>query len=303
MKSMIKIFSSPSLALLTTGVIIFASCTKADFSDDFKQSSPPPIGNYNTSDDVAKDAIIAKWSFENNFNDSIQNLTGTNHNASFVEGFKGMGYQGNDTSYVTFKQPGSIPNLKGFTISFWMKAPQTNGLARGIWSLNNKTDFWGNLDIYMENFSSPDTAYFKVHLANNIGGVNIGQFTETKIPAAINKWTSIIISYDSATSVFNIYANSQSQPINVGSQSNVRGPVLSGPNNTNYGPLNFKDNNASAVVLGTWQFQPNDPEITSTGSQPWAGGFAGILDEFRIYSRALTAKEVDALFRLEKLGL
>lgn len=303
-KSITNIFLSPSVAVVLAGAMFLTACTKVDYSDNFKPSSPPTIGSYTVSNDVAKDALIAKWSFENTYNDSVQRLQGKNFFATFAaNGFKGQGYQGNDTSYVVFKQPGTIPSLKGFTISFWMKAPQTNGKARGIFSLNNKTDFWGCLDIYMENFSSPDTANFKVHLGSNINNNNIGQFIQTYIPGSINKWTNIIITYDSSTSIFNIYANSLQLPINVGSQSNVKGPVLTGQGTSNYGPLNFIGNNATAVVLGTWQFQPNDPDITSTGSQSWAGSFAGVLDEFRIYSRALTAQEADALFRLEKLGL
>ncbi len=286
--------------------ILFAvACTKADYGDDFKPSPPPPIGNYTISDDVARDARVAKWSFEDSFTDSLQQLAGANSAASFAEGLKGKGYKGNDVSYVTYKQPGTIPSLQEFTVSFWMNAIPINGLARGIFSLNNKTDFWGNLDIYLDNPTSPDSAHFKVHIGSNVNGANIGQFAETWIPKAFNKWMHIAITYSASTSIFNIYANSQAYPITVGGQSNVVGPVLyaNAGTNTKYGPLDFAGNNATAVVLGTWQFQPNDPDITSTGSQSWAASFAGVLDEFRIYNRALTPNEVNALFRLEKLGL
>jgi hypothetical protein len=114
----------------------------------------------------------------------------------------------------------------------------------------------------------------------------------------------MIITYDDKTSIFNVYQNSQQLGINVGGQQNVRGPILYvGSSTTPYGPLDFIGNNATAIVMGTWQWQPNDPDINNTGPQSWAGSFNGGLDEFRIYNRALTSNEVSALFKLEKLGL
>jgi hypothetical protein len=55
-------------------------------------------------------------------------------------------------------------------------------------------------------------------------------------------------------------------------------------------------------VLGTWQFQTNPSLTASAGAQSWAESYVGLLDNFRIYDKALSSAEVSALFNLEKAG-
>jgi hypothetical protein len=54
--------------------------------------------------------------------------------------------------------------------------------------------------------------------------------------------------------------------------------------------------------FGAFQFQTDPPLTHAASAQSWATNFAGKLDEFRIYDRALTGQEVSALFQLEKQG-
>jgi hypothetical protein len=303
---MCHIFKLPiSLYLVGLLICFVSACTKADYDDDFKPATPPPLGNYNTSDDVSAENLIAKWTFDETVTESKQNLTGTNTSTTFTNGIKGKAFQGAANGYVVYNNPGTIVTLQSFTVSFWMKAPPTGGNARGIFSLNNQADFWGNLDIYQENFSSTDTAFFKVHINNDNAPSWKGQFTDAKIGAAINRWVHMAVTYDAATSVFNIYANGAPQGVSSGGNPpNTRGPILRGADpltsNALYGPLKFV--NATAMVIGTWQFQTNPSLTNSAGSQSWAGNFTGALDEFRIYKKALTAQEVTALYQLEKQG-
>jgi hypothetical protein len=311
MKSILKIFSSTAITTLLFAVIFLAACTKADYGDDFKPSPPPPIGNYNASNDVAKDANITKWSFEGILKDSIGGITSTKDTAdTYTTGRQGFGQalKLKEGAYVVYGNAGTkIPALQSFTVSFWMYAATSSGAARGIFSLNRTDDFWGNLDIYQENYTADNTTvFFKVHIYNDAAKSWKGQFTDMKIANAIGKWVHIAVTYDGGSSAFRVYANNQLQTINSAGNQPSTTPTLHGDDpavnpSATYGPIKFL--NATSMVIGTWQFQTNPSLTSGAGSQPWAGSFLGAIDEFRIYNRALSATEVTALFKLEKLGL
>jgi hypothetical protein len=56
------------------------------------------------------------------------------------------------------------------------------------------------------------------------------------------------------------------------------------------------------MIFGTVQFQTVPSQTSATGSQPWASYLTGQLDEVRIYNKALTDAEVNALVKLEGRG-
>jgi len=55
------------------------------------------------------------------------------------------------------------------------------------------------------------------------------------------------------------------------------------------------------MVFGCVQFQ-TDPSLTNHGPESWASWLTGSLDEVRIYNKALTAEEVNALVVLQGKG-
>ncbi|MES1249900.1 MAG: LamG domain-containing protein, partial [Chitinophaga rupis] len=217
-------------------------------------------------------------------------LTGTNNGTTFLaKGEKGQALQVGGSNYYLFSNPGTVlPNLKAFTVAFWMNSSQNTSYAYGIFSLNNPNDFWGSLDIYLDNGSTADSAQFKCHF-NTDGN---GQFLGVKIGKAWDQWVHMVVTYDSSmttSSNFNIYQN-----------GSVVYSTLLKNGSANLGPITFPS--PTAMVLGTWQFQTNPSLTNSATAQPWAGSFAGALDEFRIYDKALKAGDVNALFKLEAAG-
>jgi len=59
-------------------------------------------------------------------------------------------------------------------------------------------------------------------------------------------------------------------------------------------PLTFAS--SGPMVFGTVHFQ-TDPSLTSgSGTQPWASYLTGELDEIRIFNKALSPAQVQALF-------
>ncbi len=236
---------------------------------------------------------MAYWAFDGSLKDSVGDLQATNKGTTFTEsGVKGQALEVGADHYLVFNNPGAaITNLKSFTISFWMNAPQNTQYGYGVFSIANSKDFWGNLDIYLDNGSTSDVTKFKVHL-NNGNAFNKGQFLAYDMKGAWDKWTQIVVTYDSSTKAstnFEIYQNGVS----------VYSTLIKDTTN-NYGPLQFE--NATAMVIGTWQFETDPNLTTGTGPQPWAGSLNGKLDEFKIYDQALSAADINALYKLEKAG-
>ena len=117
--------------------------------------------------------------------------------------------------------------------------------------------------------------------ANAPSGQN-EQWSDIKVPGVLNKWTHIGITYDSATSILNLYVD--------GALTGLSKTLADG----NYGKLKY--NEFKGLVIGTYQFMTN-PSLTAGGErQDWAKSLNGAVDQFRLYNTALTAAQINELF-------
>jgi hypothetical protein len=233
------------------------------------------------------------WSFENNTGDSGSNLSaGTEVKLTYEPGINGQALRIGEGGYLLIKEPGdSIVNLGSFTLSFWMNGvgPVKDG-AQGLFAISNKNEFWGNLELFLENNDNPadqNEAFLKIHMFNaGVAEGNGEEWNEIKIPNALNKWTHIAVTYDAATSQFSVYVDGQ--------PTSIANKKLGGGT---YGKIKFNDVNG--MVLGTYQFQTS-PSLTNHGPEDWAKSFNGLLDQFRIYNQPLSAAEITDLFTSKK---
>lgn len=310
-----KTFKNIIIAGLSAIAICFtiSSCQKGFDAKSYAPNKPLPVfDGFSNSKDIEPTNLVSYFPFSGTTADSLKALTGTNKgNVGFGAGLAGgKAYQGAVNSYVVFNSPGPEKDMQSFTVSFWMNSPKTNGLARGIFSLNNPNDFWGSLDIYLDNPGPTDpkgdTLLFKVHMTNASGVPFAGYFLQSKVPNAISTWTHMVVTYSAATSVINFYQNGNAIGIAgvAGTDGFVKGPAMPGSDPavspvTPYGPLKLP---TTAAVLGTWQFQTTPSLTTSATAQSWAESFVGALDNFRIYNVALSSDQVNALYNLEKAG-
>ncbi|KAK6033630.1 Two component regulator propeller [Ostertagia ostertagi] len=182
----------------------------------------------------------------------------------------------------------TLSNLGSFTLAFWMKGvgPVKDG-AQGLFSISNKNEFWGNLDLFLENNDNGSEGFLKIHMFNSaVASGNGEQWNELKIPNMLNKWTHVAVRYDAATSQLSLLID--------GAATAINNRVLAGGN---YGKIKFKDFNG--MVLGTYQFQTS-PTLTNHGPESWAKSFNGALDQFRLYNRPLSNAEIADLFTTKK---
>ncbi len=99
-----------------------------------------------------------------------------------------------------------------------------------------------------------------------------------------NLWNHFTLTYDGAGN-FEVFLN---------------GVSIKSLNRPGMGAFQFT--NFGHIVFGTVHFMTTPSLTSGSTSQPWANFLTGLLDEVRIFNRALTGIEVSALSTLEKQG-
>lgn len=282
----LKILLASFSVMIIFGIVI-TSCQKLDrpvLGELILDPPPPALTFFNEK---------SYFPFDGTARDTGEyRLTTNTKNVSFVQGVtEGQAAQIGVGGYVSvsnvnagLKSPGSL------SLAFWMNgaAGPVQGGAQGMFAISNSTQFWGNLEIFLENYidpADPNAVFMKIHMFNaNVtgGGEEWIQDDNVKLKNVLGKWTHIALTYDAATSKLTLYKD--------GVATGVNNMVLGGGS---YGDLKF--DNVTGMVLGSFAFQTN-PSFTTHGPEPWAKSFNGSLDQFRIYNKALSAAEVNNLF-------
>lgn len=278
-----------ALVVLAMGLSI-VGCQKLDRPEmgDFPLDPDPPPYN----------ELKSQITFEDNANDGGENqLEATEvKNVTYVEGVSGKAAKIGDGGYILYKAVGdtvvypnefkgipadTLSNLGSFTLAFWMNGvgPVVGG-AQGLFAISNGAEFWGNLELFLENNDNGNEAFLKVHMFNaGVASGNGEEWNEVKIPGALGKWTHIAVVYDESTSKLNLYSDGVAV---------IADKELGGGS---YGKVKF--NNFNGMVVGSYQFQ-TVPSLTNHGPESWAKSFNGALDQLRIYDRALSQSEIQA---------
>lgn len=275
MNLLYKIAKNGLLVLLLAFAI--SSCQKMERPELKELVLDPPPPPYSP--------LKSFWAFDGNVGDSGQERsTATASNVTYVDGVNGQAAKIGDAGYVVVKSVSdTLKNIGSFTLAFWMNgAGPVSGGAQGLFSISNSNQFWGNLDLFLENDDVADEAFLKVHMFNAAASDNGEEWSEVKIPNALNKWTHIAVVYDAATSQLTIYAD--------GAPTSIANKVLGGGN---YGAIKYND--VSGLVIGTHQFQTS-PSLTNHGPEDWAKSFNGALDQFRLYNIPLSAADIQNLY-------
>lgn len=305
----------------------FVSCNEESID---KVNDPIPyesIGGYENSDEIAAENLVTKFSFENNLTDSKGNISNPlDMNIGYAGGAKGNAYNGSSSEerYFVGNASAAITGLNSFTISFWMNtantvpdggSPGQGKGAQGIFTIVRPTEFWGGLNVFIENPNGdfPDRIRLKFSLDNGRAGVDWkGYGPIVNIDNSLNKWVHVVFSYDATKSMISAYINGEyasnlsSFPYEpTGGANGTATLYASDPgdiNNKNgapkYGDFKMVGTNGK-IVFGTHQFDTTPPQ-NNGGKQGWATSYAGLLDEFRIYNIALAPSDVRFLYKLEK---
>ncbi|MGN6531947.1 MAG: LamG domain-containing protein [Ginsengibacter sp.] len=280
MKSYKTFFNQKLIFLLITAFSL-ASCQKK-----FDPNSYKPVQTfegYSASNQVQANKLVTHFSFEGGLLDSVSNTSATGAGTSYGPGVRGQAMNIGLNNYATFVPTSSIKSLQDMTIAYWVTTTQnTTGIQTPVCFVN-PTQFWGNLDMYFDG-QTATASVFKIH-AFGSNGTKEAWMTGWSLTNPWGSWKHIALTYDMSSSTFTFYVN---------------GIAMGSSVQAGFGAPNFA--NVPAIVFGTIQFMTNPSLTSGTGPQPWGSYLLGSLDEFRIYSTALSAKDIKALYQLENLG-
>ncbi|RYF86761.1 MAG: LamG domain-containing protein [Chitinophagaceae bacterium] len=271
-----------NLSLLTTYYYRAYAINEKGLTYGAEKSFFVPVNGYSASSQVAAANLVAHWAFENGYVDSVSKVAGTPVNTaaiSFVTGKKGQAVQVKSPGYINSNITNTIANLGSITVACWIQQPTSLASAPTTFmpfSLNKAGYSWEQTKFFML-FDSPDNT------ANSYGKVCIMDqwFDKGKVwPRMLDaSWHQMVITFDGASGALRVYVDGTLLP-----QSSAH----SFTPQTNFGP-------ADSFTLG-------GPDANANTINGWMNSLSGNLDEFRVYSKALTTDEVMALYALQNKG-
>lgn len=282
---------------------LFSLATSCEDSIDKVNPAIPysSIGGYQNSDEIASDNLISKISFDNSsISDSKNGVTnGYVAGTGFEIGVKGNAYKGSTSGFVSYNDVSDkIKNLKSITQSMWIKTSTHTGGAQCLFMLPKTTDFWGNIFVLIES-STDGKMLIKFHIQKDVTPSIpwAGQFIETggtnKLENMYDKWKHIVWTYEAGSSTFSLYVDG----VKIQLPDSITKRYTNDPQQggSPLGPL--ANSNVSKFIIGGYQQHLGAPWGTPDS---WMLNYTGLMDEFRMYDKALSAGEIDALYKLEK---
>ncbi len=273
-----------SFALLLTVAVSCQKMERPSLGDYPKDANPPggPLKLYTAFDGTTTDPLM-------NAVDSVKaNFPSSNPLVS-ITGISGKAVQGVLDKAIKYSNANDFAKSTSFTIAMWVKNTPWSGGPGFLFSLTNK-DYGHNSAIFLlfedQGQSSTTSATMKFAVMDQWF-----EFTGTKKlnrPVLDGQWHHLVFVYDEATSKITYYFDGEALTgldpslTDVKKNGNPRGPLK----------LTDADGNSGALVVGGWNKQVG---LTGPGDA-WIQGFNGGMDQFRLYSKALNASEVLALF-------
>lgn len=291
MKKYFKISGVMFFAILLTGSILI-SCKK-DPVDPYAGKTDPST--------IAASSLIAYFPFESEpavgafVDKSNSTITYVKKvgGAGFVVGRRGNGYQGSATqAYLEYNVAtgSALKTLDEFSMSCWIKTPSTTSGAAKIFNLNGGDAFMGNLVLMQESQALGDSVDMKFFLFDSSSPDWKGQDVRKQSDKFLNdKWFHLVSLYRKSTSTIELYANGKLVLTGI----RYSGPVPpAGGAQPLLGPITF-GSDMTKIHFGAW------PQQIAGTPESWMTYFKGIVDEFRVYNKALTAAEVKSLYDAE----
>ncbi|RZK67269.1 MAG: LamG domain-containing protein [Pedobacter sp.] len=279
---------------------IFSSCKKSDNPNNLPDVDPSAyegkVDGYNSSDEIYPKNLVAYWSFDGTKNELKSSSAPTSSsNDSFIPGgVKGQALSLKEGYVYYGKQFDAVKTaaLKSFTISEWVQILNNGSKKTMLFQIARPGMFNGSFDFILETNANPasNTDYIQIHpYFTTIGGGrqdNINNFGATNLSPKIgaNKWVHLLITYDGASGVFDIWANT----VKVGNYPN-RGT----------GTSLFNSFEPSEIIMGAnYNLIPGKTVSTDTSF----GAMTGSIDEVRIYNTVLPQAYINALYNLGLAG-
>lgn len=260
------------------GVMLFSACQKMDrpvLGDYPKDNAVLPGGDlrfYLPFDSVSQAGRV-------NAKDSISGFSPLSYNLTATQGVTGQGIKGKNGTANKYYSANDFKNATSFTVAFWMKNPPQSGRTEFLFSYVDDSYGWGHSSMFLllENQTATQTT-MKFGLMDQWLE---GTFVK---PLFDGQWHHLAFAYDQNTSKMTYYFDGALVTGMNSTQTDVK------KNGAPRGAVNFTT--STSFILGGWNKHANVQGPTDS----WVSSYTGSLDQFRLYNKALSATEVNALF-------
>ena len=272
------------IPLLAIAVI---SCEKKDKPSlgDYPADAYPPGGAlkfYTAFDGTSADPL-------RNAVDSIRANFPLENPLASVDGISGKAIKGAAAKdkAIKYGSANDFAQSTSWTIAYWMKnTPATDGEPEFHFSLPSTTDaYWHKSSLFLlvekggpdPGNSSPTLMACKLAIEDNW----VEFVGDNRLPNLLNgNWHHLVFTYDQTDSKVRAYVD--------GNLAKTLGPVMKGSSPRGATPFT----NTSNFLIAGWNKHGN----VAGATDPWIHSYSGSMDQFRLYSKALTASEVLALY-------
>jgi hypothetical protein len=271
----IKILKTAFFAMAI--VLVAGSCQKTKrpaLGDYPKDANPPggPLKFFAAFDGSTTNPLM-------NAVDSIRANFPSDNPLASVAGVNGKAIQGTGSKAIKYPSANDFKGVSSCTISMWVNNT-VNTNTELYFSLASK-DYWHESAAFLlvEN-AAADKCTFKFSMMDNWVEYTNQSFAK---PLFNGQWHHIAFTYDETASRLRIYFDGAEVPT----------PGNSGTFTKNGAPLGKLNlSSATNLVVGGW----NKHAGLSGPGDGWINGFTGKMDQFRLYGKALTASEIQALY-------
>lgn len=218
------------------------------------------------------------------FKDSISNYPSffPPSSISYGPGVRGTAYKGSTGGFIHYLSANDFGSATNFTIAFWLKATlaqKDHNNADGIMALSSTSNFWSNFVVFADHeASTSDSMVLKWHFANGSGDnwdFAPGDAASRWPKMYDGQWHHVAFVYDATTKTATQYRDG----VQFRQQTNET--------------IKF-DGKASQLVVGGFQEAVNIVDTYANNS--WMSGWPGMLDNIRLYNKALSATDVQNLY-------
>ncbi len=268
-------------------LLLFTACQKMDrpaLGDYAKDANEPggPLNFYAAFDGTTSNA-------QRNAVDSIRANFASDNPLVSVDGVRGKGIKGSAGKFVKYQKPNDwATKAKGFTVSFWYKKDgqtQNNIGTNGPefpFSFKSSNGHWSgsNFMLMLEGNNTACAVKMVIVDKNMVDPWFTWEGAGAIAGLLNNQWRHMALVYDASASVLTLYVDGVPNPVTK-------------PWGT-HGDVNIDNSKISELRIGA------GPGTGYTTDDWLSSSWKGDLDQFRLYSTALSAAEIGALYSGKK---
>lgn len=280
MKKMIR-FAALSLGFL--GLVACQDLDRPELGEYPKDASAPggPLKFYVAFDGTTNDPL-------RNAVDSVRAKFPSDNPLKSIQGVTGMAVQGEKYKYIKYSSANDFAKTAtSFSVSLWLK----RGLSRTehLFSMPAPGYHWSEASMFLLAEGGADAPILKLFV-NDARGEKWFEWVPWGPAGAVTgiydgQWHHLVFSYDATKSTMTLYKDGTAGTSVVW---------------TNHGNVQLEPSKISGLKIGAGPQEFSADQIKNNGDDWLKNSWTGGIDQFRLYSSALTADEVRTLYTKKK---